>query len=238
MHWPQIVWIVWVSMGFTVSVMKHGKPLEGKYNVLGHLLRIAIAVTLLWFGGFFSQNANAQVPQAATRYRAELTRAAHNQWGLSAPIAALAAQVHQESGWNPRAVSQVGATGMAQFMPSTASWWCNSQGISTSECQPTNPTWALRALVGYDKWLYDRVAAADELNRLAFALSAYNGGLGWVARDKQLASGKGLDKLTWFGSVERVNAGRATASWQENRAYPKRILLQLQPHYLAWGQGV
>ncbi len=186
--------------------------------------------------GLCSQ-AFAQIPPEATRYRTELTRAAHNQWGLDAPIAALAAQVHQESGWNPRAVSQVGATGMAQFMPSTASWWCSSQGISTSACQPANPTWALRALVGYDKWLYDRVTAADELNRLAFALSAYNGGLGWVARDKQLASGKGLDKLMWFGSVDGVNAGRATASWQENRAYPKRILLQLQPRYLAWGQG-
>ncbi len=50
--------------------------------------------------GLHSSKACAQpIPAAAHKYRAELTRAAHAQWGLDAPIAALAAQVHQESGW-------------------------------------------------------------------------------------------------------------------------------------------
>lgn len=181
------------------------------------------------------RSCHAQVPQAAQRYRAELVRAAQTQWGLDAPIAALAAQVHQESGWNSGAVSRVGATGMAQFMPATATWWCTSQRLSASQCTPANPTWALRALVGYDKWLFDRVSAVNKLNQLAFALCAYNGGLGWVNRDKLLASDLGLDKLVWFGSVETVNAGRTLANWQENRAYPQRILRQLQPRYASWG---
>jgi soluble lytic murein transglycosylase-like protein len=179
-----------------------------------------------------------QVPSNAARYRADLVRAAHAHWGLDAPVAALAAQVHQESGWNPAAVSRVGARGMAQFMPATATWWCDLTNIPGDQCQPQNPTWALAALVGYDKWLYDRVRAADATSHMAFALSAFNGGLGWVNRDKLLASSKGLDPLVWFGSVERVNAGRGDANWRENRAYPQRILQRLQSLYITWGPGV
>lgn len=188
--------------------------------------------------GAISSACAEQPPAKAGRYRADLVRAAHAHWGLDAPVAALAAQVHQESGWNPAAMSRVGATGMAQFMPATASWWCDLNGMTADQCQPQNPTWALAALVGYDKWLYDRVRSSDARNRMAFTLSAYNGGLGWVNRDKLLASSKGLDPLVWFGSVERVNAGRGAANWRENRAYPQRILQILQPLYSHWGPGI
>ena len=96
----------------------------------------------------------------------------------------------------------------------------------------------IRALVGYDCWLFERVKGADLRSQHAFMLSAYNGGLGWIQRDQKLASSKGLDPLVWFGSVELVNAGRAAANWQENRAYPKRILIELQPIYATWGPSV
>lgn len=181
------------------------------------------------------QVAHAQVPPVAARYRAELVRAAHSQWGLDAPIAALAAQVHQESGWNPQAVSRVGAKGMAQFMPATAAWWCTSQGIANADCQPANPTWALRALVGYDKWLWDRVPERfNAFDRLWVALRAYNGGLGHWQKEAALASGN---------SREAIDAacGRARRSVQhcpENLGYPQRILVKLQPRYADWGPGV
>lgn len=210
---------------------------SGAWLVLLLLRVLQVATLVAAFGGAMSTYAQ-QVPSAATRYRADLVRAAHTQWGLDAPIAALAAQVHQESGWRSEAVSQVGAVGMAQFMPTTATWWCQLNGMTADQCQPRNPVWALQALVGYDKWLHDRVRGADGRNRFAFALSAYNGGLGWVNRDKALASGKGLDPLVWFGSVDQVNAGRTAAAWKENRAYPKRIIQVLQPLYQSWGPGV
>ena len=38
------------------------------------------------------------------------------------PAALFLGLVQQESGWNPSAVSAVGAQGMAQFMPTTAVW--------------------------------------------------------------------------------------------------------------------
>lgn len=176
-------------------------------------------------------------PAAAARYRAELTRAAQVQWGLDAPVAALAAQVHQESGWRPDAVSRVGAEGMAQFMPATARWWCELHRMSPADCQPRNPTWALRALAGYDKWLWDRIRdTAAECDRLAMTLSAYNGGLGWVQRDRALASSEGLDSSRYWGAVETVNAGRAAWAITENRDYPRRILLQHALRYAAWGR--
>ena len=234
MHWPQWVFLVLVFFMLLNAILP---PIGWQELALKLVVWGGLSMVLL-LGGFFSQACAQEAPPIAARYRAELVRAAHGQWGLDAPIAALAAQVHQESGWNPQAVSRVGASGMAQFMPATATWWCGLTNVPAAQCQPQNPTWALRALVGYDKWLHDRVRATDARNRLAFALSAYNGGLGWVNRDKALAAGKGLDPLVWFGSVELVNAGRSTANWQENRGYPKRILLVLQPRYLDWGPGI
>jgi len=176
-----------------------------------------------------------QMPPNAVRYRADLVRAAHANWGLDAPVAALAAQVHQESGWNPQAVSRVGATGMAQFMPATATWWCKLNNMAVDQCQPQNPAWALAALVGYDKWLYDR--SPDRYtahDRLWVALRAYNGGLGhWQAESRLAAT----------GSREAVDAacGRARRSpihCPENLGYPQRILHLLQPRYITWGPSV
>lgn len=197
----------------------------------------AVTSLALIAGTVYAAKSHAQVPAAAGRYKAALTRAAHANWGLDAPVAALAAQVHQESGCNPAAVSKVGAQGLAQFMPATAAWWCQSTGTAAADCLPANATWALRALVGYDYWLLQRVQARTDCDRHAMMLSAYNGGLGWVNRDKLLASGKGLDKLAWFGQVETVNAGRTAANWSENRSYPRRILLKIAPLYAAnnWG---
>jgi soluble lytic murein transglycosylase-like protein len=63
-----------------------------------------------------------QIPAQANTYRARLTREARAAWGLEAPGALFAAQVHQESGWREDARSLVGALGLAQFMPGTAAW--------------------------------------------------------------------------------------------------------------------
>lgn len=89
----------------------------------------------------------------------------------------------------------------------------------------------------YDRYLYDRIRARDDCERMAMTLSAYNGGLGWISRDQKRASSSGLDPLIWWGSVETVNAGRSAANWRENRAYPDRIIHHHQPTYVAasWG---
>lgn len=181
------------------------------------------------------------IPRNALRYRLDLTRTAQAAWGLDAPVAAFAAQIHQESGWNPQAVSQVGAHGMAQFMPGTARWWCDFNHLSASECQPTNSTWAMRALVGYDLWLYQRVHGNSEFDRLWAALRAYNGGLGhWQMEaatvNPSAGSGQWPDRVAVDSACGQ--ARRHISFCAENLGYPKRILVDLQPRYLLWGRGV
>ena len=112
----------------------------------------------------------AGIPHAAEQYRRTLVRAAHAEWGLHAPIATMAAQVHQESAWHANARSPVGAQGLAQFMPATAHWMAELYPNSLGPAQPYNPGWALRAMVQFDRWLYERNQAISECERWACLL--------------------------------------------------------------------
>jgi soluble lytic murein transglycosylase-like protein len=100
----------------------------------------------------------AEIPREAQHYRRDLTRNAHLVWGLDAPVATFGAQIHQESGWNPDARSPY-AFGLAQFTPDTAAW-IGSIDAELAHGDAGNPVWALRALVRYDRWLWDRAPPA------------------------------------------------------------------------------
>lgn len=173
------------------------------------------------------------IPPEAARYQLTLKREAQRVWGLDAPVATFGAQVHQESRWRVNARSPVGAQGLAQFMPSTATW-IGGAYADLSERAPLNPTWALRGLVTYDKFLFDRVKADDECDRMAFALSAYNGGLGWVYKRQRLSAQPGV----CFGATCDINPGVSPASQRENSLYPELILHRYEPLYARWGRGV
>ena len=177
------------------------------------------------------------IPQQAQKHRALLTREARAQWGMDAPIATFAAQIHQESTWREDAVSPVGAQGLAQFMPSTATWM-PQVAPETGEPMPFSPSWAIRAMVTYNRWLFRRIGAWTDCDRWAFTLSAYNGGLGWVQRDKALTLAKRMDPNKW-SHVALHNAGRSAANFKENRGYPIRILGPLTNLYrvAGWGKG-
>ncbi|ELS9321434.1 transglycosylase SLT domain-containing protein [Salmonella enterica] len=234
LHWPQITLIILLAFGLGVTAIKHGEPRNDDYSFWWQLAANLVTAWLLWCGGFFSQANAAGPPPAAMKYRSDVIRASRVDWGLNAPVADFAAQLHQESGWNPAARSPVGAQGLAQFMPSTADWIAGLMPHLAAR-EPYNPGWAIRALVSYDRWLWSRVVVPDDCERMAMTLSAYNGGLGWVNRDRRLARTRGLDDARWFGAVETVNAGRSAANWRENRHYPQRILRELAPRYLSWG---
>ena len=182
----------------------------------------------------FAPPAMAQtVPAAAQRYEGLLKRNAQMLWGLHAPVATFAAQIHQESRWRPDAQSPVGAQGLAQFMPATANW-IGGLYADLADRTPRNPTWAIRALVSYDRWLWDRISADDACQRMAYTLSAYNGGLGWVYKRQRLSATPGV----CLGATCQINPGVSAASQRENSHYPVVIIQQHQPLYAHWGPGV
>ncbi len=209
-------------------------PPEPDDNILRDLLIVAFVVAAMLLAGEAIAQPDPAPPHAAAKYRRDLVRSARLAWGLDAPVATMAAQVQQESGWNPRAVSHVGASGLAQFMPGTSAWWCQRENIE--DCTPTNPVWALRALAGYDKFLYDRLArAGGECNRWWAALRSYNGGLEHWLAEARLASDPSNR-----ASVDRQCGGarRSIKHCAENLGYPARIINRHQPRYLSWGRGV
>lgn len=172
------------------------------------------------------------IPQASFLYRLKLDREVTVRLGSSDAVARVAAQLHVESRWNPKARSRY-AEGMAQFTPATSQWLasvCPEIGAP----DPWSPDWSVRAVVCYDAWLYGRISAATECDRWAFTLSAYNGGLGWVARDKRRASSDGADPARWFDQVEYYSA-RADWARSENRNYVHRILKHAEPAYIVAG---
>ena len=105
------------------------------------------------------------------------------------PAAVIAAQIQAESGWNPNAVSPVGAEGISQFMPATwAQWGADADGNGTSS--PFDPGDAIPAQARFDCSLAQQMTAAIAAGTVTgisvtdAALAAYNAGPGAV-----LASG-------------------------------------------------
>lgn len=183
----------------------------------------------------------AVVPNDAKQHQRELTRNARVIFGLDAPVSLFAAQIHQESRWQFNAKSPVGAQGLAQFMPATADWISGAYPKTLGNNEPYNASWSLRALVQYDYWIYQHInQTASDCDRWGFTLSAYNGGLGWVNRDRQRAKREYQDATHYWGVVENINGGRKNVNFKENRDYPIRIIYRWQPVYIAenWGLGV
>lgn len=169
-----------------------------------------------------------RIPSESVRYRLQLERIAGERWGLDAPVARVAAQLQQESGWDPSARS-IYAQGLAQFTPKTAQWLpevCPQVGPP----DPWDAGWSLRAVVCYDAWLLQRAPGATACDRWAMTLSAYNGGERMRDRERSLAA----DATRWFGHTEQQRV-RSPAAWRENRGYVQRILRVLEPAYLEAG---
>lgn len=96
----------------------------------------------------------------------------------------IAAQVNQESGWNPKATSPAGAQGISQFMPGT---WASvgRDGDGDGRADVWNPTDAILTQGHYMCGLVDQVKGAIAAKTItgdvvSLALAAYNAGLGAV----------------------------------------------------------
>ncbi len=108
------------------------------------------------------------------------------------------AQMFQESSFNPKAKSWVGARGLMQVMPDT--------GKQVGEKNLFDPETSVRAGMKYLEWLYrkfeDKQISPE--NMMWFTLASYNAGLGHVYDAQDLAEEKGWDRKVWFGNVENA----------------------------------
>ncbi|WP_105102940.1 transporter substrate-binding domain-containing protein [Microbulbifer pacificus] len=108
------------------------------------------------------------------------------------------AQMWQESNFNPKAVSPVGAQGLMQVMPATA----EEMGYPPPLFDPNRN---IQAGVKYLNWVRDRFEPTlPTIEKLWFTLASYNAGYGHLLDARRLAKELGLNPDVWFGNVEEA----------------------------------
>lgn len=200
------------------------------------------------------------LPDRARQYIPILKEEQARLWPDMPLPTALAAQVEQETCpslkhrqcWNTRAellTSRERGVGLGQItkterfdalagvrsanMRELADWtWANDSIY--------DPRLQLRALVLMDlaAWKYTQ-GAANPTERLKFALTAYNGGIGGVASDRKVCQATpGCDPSRWTGHVEHTSlkakkpvSGYGLSFFDINRAYSRNILGFRLTHY-------
>jgi soluble lytic murein transglycosylase len=132
----------------------------------------------------------------------------------------LAALVREESRFNPVVKSWVGATGLAQLMPSTAAWVVKQ--VPDVKGRPlTDPHANLQLgawYLAYTHRFFD--------NQSMYAVAAYNGGPGAVARWKRAFRGGDPDEF-----VESI-------TYNETRLYVKKVFASYWNYQKLYGGGV
>ncbi len=109
----------------------------------------------------------------------------------------ITAQMYQESKFDPKAVSWVGAQGLMQIMPDTG------RQLGFTELQ--DPEESIHAGTKYMYQLIDRFDFDLPMEaRIRFALASYNAGYGHLLDARHLAREKGWDSNRWFGNVEEA----------------------------------
>lgn len=182
------------------------------------------------------------------------------QYWPNAPLpAALAAQVEQETCpklsspicWSPHAELKTAREygfGLGQLtITSRFNSFENVQLLDPSLktwkwSQRYDPQMQLRAMVLMDKNLFQRFTAATLVDQMAFALSAYNGGIGGVLNDKKLCGQiKHCDESRWFEHVEKKSfkqrikvKGYGQSFYDINRGYVRSILKIRHAKYLPY----
>ena len=128
----------------------------------------------------------------------------------------LSAQGFQESQLKQQTVSHMGAVGVMQLLPSTAS----HPPINIPDIRIADNN--IHAGVKYMRYLIDKFFVRDHmdfLNEQLFALAAYNCGPGNVRKLRRKTIERGLDPNIWFDNVEILAAhhiGRETVQYVSN----------------------
>jgi len=109
----------------------------------------------------------------------------------------IVAQMYQESRFDPKARSSMGAAGLMQLMPRTA----QQVGVQNLD----DPVESIRGGILYLDWVRQRLPEdLSVADRIWFTLAAYNAGVGHVLDARRLAAQKGWDRDRWFDNVENA----------------------------------
>jgi len=153
--------------------------------------------------------------------------------------AVLMAQARQESGCNPYAASRY-AVGYMQFTPATGAdkirtvcdWYGKPVTKAGRRRLMRRKDWSIRCGAKYmsQLWSSTRPLFDPLREEYAAALASYNGGLGWIIRERRIAPVKTI----YFGGVDQVCL-RAEWACRENHSYPDKILNKWLPMFEAYG---
>ncbi len=133
----------------------------------------------------------------------------HTQ-GKAIPISYAMAIARQESAWNPKARSPVGASGLMQIMPATASHTVKMYSIPgyVNSSQLLDPQTNIQIGTQYLEYVYQQF----DRNRI-FASAAYNAGPGRVRTWQRVSNGQ-LDAVAFIETIP----------FSETRGYVKNVL--------------
>lgn len=129
------------------------------------LIVLLIVVGIVYASVYFTLNRNHEpyIP-LIEKYSEEV--------GLDEEL--LAAIIKVESGFNPKAKSNMDAVGLMQLLPDTAQWMADKLDMEYSEEDLLDPEKNIKLGTYYFKYLFDMYKSED------LAILAYNGGLGNV----------------------------------------------------------
>ncbi len=123
-----------------------------------------------------------------------------------------AAQAYQESGFDHSVVSNAGAVGVMQLLPSTAA----DSNVGIPDIAPIENN--IHAGIKYKRFMLDRYfddPGIAPLDRFLFTLAAYNAGPARINQYRKKAAERGLDPDLWFRNVEQVS-NRETKNYVSN----------------------
>ena len=227
-------------------------------------MRILLAIVMLLSAApAGAQDVRTYVPKGAAELLPKVVETQYRIWPDAPMPSFLAAQIEKESCislthsrcWNPRAqlrTSREWGYGLGQTTiayRADGSVRFNKQAElreqyaslrGWTDDKKFDVTYQITALVEMDKGIWRRVLdAASERDRLAFTLSAYNGGESGVRQDRLLCRNtNGCDPATWFGNVEHhslksrtPNPGYGESAFKINRGYIHQVLDVRRPKY-------
>lgn len=201
----------------------------------------------------------AELPPGAVALIPVLRQEVSARWPDMAMPSALAAQVEQETCislksrgcWNPRTELKTDREygfGLGQLtVTSRFNAWEEVRGMDAGLSawrweDRYDPRLQLRALVVKDRFNARSFAgsSATPADGIAFALAAYNGGVGGTMSDRKLCRNTpGCDPGRWFGHVEHTSlkartkvGGYGQSFFDINRGYVRNVLVERRPKYV------